>query len=209
MPRPLAQYLARFGPDQKPHAAEDFPAGGPWPELPELPLDADAADDRLEAAREKAFAEGFAAGRGLTEQELAKARAAHEAQLADERRSWVNQEGERLAIEFFDALRKIELELADKIEKVLRPFIFDALREKILQSFMDHITMLLRGASQPLIVIQGPEDLVASLRERLSGLCASIEFSSAPAIEVKAVTGHTMIETQFSAWMARIEAEKS
>lgn len=208
MPLPLAQYLARFGLNQEPQAAEDFSAGGSWPELPEAPLNADAAADRLEAAREEAFAEGFAAGRELMEQELAKAHAGQEAQLAAERKRWVNEEGERLAGEFIAAFSKIELELADSIERVLWPFICDALREKILQSFREHITLLLRCASPPLIVIQGPEDLVSSLRERLSGHTASIEFSSAPAIEVQAVTGHTMIETQLAAWMARIEAEK-
>jgi hypothetical protein len=202
--RPVAQYLDEFG-------SEPLVAG--WGEASQDAADAERPDEPavldpsalLLAAREEGFGEGRAAANAEYETQIARERLAFEARLAAERQRWAGQEGETLSGAIIAGFVEVESNIAACVERILRPFVADAMRRRMVELLAKHINMLLGGSEQPIVAIHGPEDLLVKLREKLDADAFAITFSPDSSIDVQIIAGQTMIESRIGAWLERIK----
>jgi hypothetical protein len=203
--RPVAQYLDEFG-------SEPFVAGlgeasqdAADVKLPDEPAVADPSVLLL-AAREEGFGEGRAAANAEYETQITRERLAFEAQLAAERQRWAGQEGETLSGAIKASFVEVESNIAASVERILTPFVVDAMRRRMVELLTEHINVLLGGSERPIIAIHGPEDLLAKLRDKLDASACAIAFSPDFSIYVQIVAGQTMIESRIGAWLERIKS---
>lgn len=155
-------------------------------------------------AHADAYAEGFAAGGCALEAELEAERRAFAARLASERALWAEDEGARLGAMLGAALASIEIQIAESVAGILRPFIGATLRDKAIDALDEAIGVLLR-TDQPMIEISGAPDLLAALERRLVGVTAAIAWSPNCAADVRIVADETIIKSRIEAWMRWIE----
>lgn len=203
---PVARYLDELGsapvvPDLDEVSRASADAG---------PLEALVAPDPkalLLAAREQGFDEGRAAAAASHETLMAQERLLSEGRLVSERQRWSSQEGETLARAIKDGFVAIESHIAASVERILAPFVVEAMRRKMVDHLAENLGVLLGGSEQPVIEIHGPEDLLAMLREKLgTGACA-IAFSPEAAIDVRIIAGPTIIESRMEAWLEYIKLQ--
>ncbi len=203
--RPLAQVLARFGSHDAPEAL-----AREQDDLCCLPLSCEApAEDPallIEAARNEGRAEGLAAAQAQHAAAIAQEKLLFEARLSRERAGWTRLEGERLAGRLAAALAELEAMIAGSAARMLRGFLVERLREEAVAQLADEVRALLAGKARPVVEISGAPDLLAALRESLSGFADAIEFAPNDSPDVKAVADQTIIETRIEAWIARIAA---
>ena len=203
---PVARYLDEFGstpvvPGLDEASRESVDAGL---------LEAMVAPDLealLLAAREQGFDEGRAAAAASHEALMAQERLLSEDRLASERQRWSSQEGETLARAIKDGFAAIESNIAASVERVLAPFVAEALRRKMVELLAENLEVLLSGSEQPVVEICGPEDLLAMLREKLGAGAGAIAFSPESAIDVRIIADRTVIETRMEAWLECIKSQ--
>ncbi|QBR70684.1 hypothetical protein CU048_04650 [Beijerinckiaceae bacterium] len=203
MTRSVAQYLMRFATSDGGQAAVVKPSEMIGP-LPEMEVAREDPVHAHRAAREEGMSEGLELARAEYDARIVKEREAFEARLAAERQRWIEQEAKTLSDKIETAFAAVGMNIGESVEKVLRPFIVDALRYKVVDLLTESVTALLRGGVEPVIKIHGAKDLLAALGAKLSGLSAAIEYAPAETVEVEIVSGQTIIETQISAWIERI-----
>lgn len=208
MARPVAQYLARFGPKDPAEAegvVEVEAVAKPIAPDPSL-APGDEFAHSMQLARDEGKAEGFASARIEHAAELAQEKLLFAAHLAAERATWTQEESDKLAGKLGAALAEIEANIAACVARVLRAFLIDLLRRKVVDDLVADIGALLSDKEHAVIKISGAEDIVAALREKLSGCGAAIEFVQDHSIDVKVVADQTLIESRLEAWSHRIRA---
>ena len=173
------------------------------------PTPARPAEDR-EALIAAAEARGREAGRAEAlaeaEERIALERAAFETRLADVRRAWAETEGTVLAGQLAAAFAGLDATLSERVARLLAPVLDAALRRQAVGALSQAVTRLLAEPQPAAISITGPEDLIAALSGRLSGLSAAVAFTAADVTEVTVSAGETVIETELSAWGRLIAA---
>lgn len=208
MARPVADYLVHFG---LPESAQAPDAGCPGAVVCPEPPDESGGENHAncaQTAREEGFAQGFAAARMDYEARLAHEMATFEVRLAAERERWAQQEADRLSAKIEQALSEIGLRIAASVARILKPFLIDCLRAKIIDLLNEEIAALLASRDKPVIEIHGPEDLLGPLRKKLAAHSGTIAYFPNDSIEVHVVASQAMIETQIGAWIARFESLK-
>lgn len=205
MARPVAQYLAEFGLPPHFETMGGTSHDSACLDLADTPV-AEAPGAAIQAAREEGISEGYAAARAEYEAQLPQERLAYEARLADERESWTRQESEKLSENIKALFAKAESNIADSIEQVLRPFVIDSLRRRMIDLLAENVGILLGGNDCASIEIHGPEDLLGLLREKLPELAGMIGYFPGESIDVRIVAGQTMIESRIGAWLERIKS---
>ncbi|WGJ14485.1 hypothetical protein QEV83_17945 [Methylocapsa sp. D3K7] len=203
---PVARYLDEFGSAPVVSGLDEASQDGAGVGLLEAPAAPDP-EALLLAAREQGFDEGCAAAAAGHETLMAQERLQSESRLASERQRWSSQEGETLARAIKDGFAVIESNIAASVERVLAPFVVEALRRKMVELLAENLGVLLGGSEQPLVEIYGPEDLLAMLREKLGSGARAIAFSPESAIDVRIIAGQTMIESRMEAWLECIKSQ--
>jgi hypothetical protein len=210
MARPVAHYLKCFTDEPEsevlPEPALDFL---PIPSRPQEVIEIPAEDPllQIEAARETGRAEGMEAAREEFAAELETERQLHRQQLEAARRKWSDDESTALSASLAAGLAEIEARLAEGLSRVLLPFVIDALRVQMIGELSETIAVLLGNNEAVAIKVNGPADLLDMLRAKLAGASASIDYEVTESVDVNVRIEQTMIETQLSAWIARITAE--
>jgi hypothetical protein len=207
--RPVAHYLRRFGDQPEPAPAAD--RGVDFLPIPSRPPDVNEPppDDpllQIEAARESGRAEGLEAAREEFAAELEKELRLHHEQLEAARRKWLDEEGGTLRASLAAGLAEIEVRLAQGLSKVVTPFVIDALRKQMIEELTETIAVLIGSNETIAIKVNGPADLLDILRDKLAEAPANIEYEVSEGVDVSVRAEQTMIETQLSAWIARITA---
>jgi hypothetical protein len=205
MARPVAQVLIRFGSTEHQEGAGPVSRDTACPD----PLDDLPAEDfalAIQLAREDGVTEGFAKARTEYEAQFMQESLAFEARLATERETWTRQESEMLSGKIEAMFAEIESNIAGSVARVLRPFVADALRRRIIDLLGEHVGALLRGSECPVIEISGREDLLAMLREKLSAFSCAIHYTPEDSSDLRVVAGQTIIESQIGAWIERINS---
>lgn len=198
---PLARFLHDFGaPTGAPNSQQAAPAA---PAEPPSGLMADATARRLDEAHERGEEAGRAAARAEYEQELAKIHSRADQELAAERRKWTVEQAEELAAQLGSAVEALEARLAGSVARVLTPFLDAELRAEMVRALAENIRSLLSSGRHPSLHISGPEDLLASLRDKLGGCPAAVEYEPNEQVEVRVVADATLIETDLQAWTER------
>ncbi|KQT53587.1 hypothetical protein ASG52_05595 [Methylobacterium sp. Leaf456] len=167
------------------------------------PTPARPAEDRaalIAAAEARGYEAGRAEALAEAEERLAEERAAFETRLADARRAWAETEGTVLAGQLAAAFAGLDATLSERVARLLAPVLNQALRRQAVEALSGAVTRLLAEPQPAAISITGPEDLIAALSGRLSGLSAAVAFTAADVTEVTVSAGETVIETELSAW---------
>jgi hypothetical protein len=184
--RPVAHYLVEFGPPPLAEAIDEIDHGAACVDFPDEPVAEDPVD-LLQAARDEGVAEGYATARSECDVQLLQERQAFEARLAAERDKWTRQESEKLGGAVKAAFAEIESNIAGSVERVLTPFVVEALRRKMIDLLAENVAILLGGRERPIVEIRGPEDLLAMLREKLAAFSCAINYSPEDSIDVRIV----------------------
>ena len=156
-------------------------------------------------ALEQGRREGLATARAEFERIRATDLVRYDERLLDERRRWTEEESDRLARQLAAALQEIEAGLVSSIARILVPFAAESIRRAALDELTETLAALLAGDGCRLTV-GGPADLIEALRTRLGPRAQSIEFHPADALDIRASTGETVVETQIGAWLGRLSA---
>jgi uncharacterized protein YicC (UPF0701 family) len=101
---------------------------------------------------------------------LAKQQAAFDQKLAAERLRWTAEEGTKIASALSDTLADVERRIADSVDQILKPLIFERVREKAMHELRDALAGLLAQGTFAKITVSGPQDLVAQIETEFGGL---------------------------------------
>jgi hypothetical protein len=199
---PAAPFLVDFAsPVLAPELAEDVPqqASSPGGEI-----------DWAERV-EEAYARGIEEGKRSAEAEavvlLEEQKAVLDQSLAAAREGWCNEEGPKIAEQIGTALRDMEHRIAESAERVLRPFLAQAVRDQAIGQLRTIVHELVATNSGIALEISGPEDILNAIRTALSASLASATYVVDEASDVQVKAGTSVIETRISAWLKSSEAQ--
>ena len=208
-PRPIAQYLARFGEEHRCGLTADSSC-----EPADLAARAEltVGDETLapDLVREQGWSEGYAAGFAAAGREQDEARQseslAFEARLVSERARWVEEQGAGLSAKLDASLAAIEARIGASVARILRPCLAKLLRERVVDELAESVGLILGGHDQKLIEVSGPEDLLDSIQRRLTASVGSLAWTPSASTDVKVVADQAIIESRIEAWVHRIDA---
>jgi hypothetical protein len=201
MANPIEHYLTEFHLDP---ARDIAPLSRLQPPSQEEEREVVDMAAMLRAAEERGREEGRARAKRDFDAALAAERAQHQESIVRERAKWADEEAARLASGMDEAFRSIDKALTDGVARILAPFLADALRDQALHELTATLAAVLADRRAATIRIAGPEDLISLLSERLSAVSASVEYVVSDQADVSVMLDDTLIETQLSAWTARL-----
>lgn len=168
-----------------------------------------AADDgeaeRLEEAYSRGVEEGNAAVQAQTGARLEEQKVAFEQSLAALRESWCREEGVRIAEQMKTAIRDMEERIAHSAERVLRPFLARAIRDRAIVELRAILQDLVATSPGVALEIAGPEDLLGAVRASLPASVASVSYVANEACDVQVKAGASILETHIAEWLKHIE----
>lgn len=158
---------------------------------------------------EEAYARGIEEGRQAaaadTIARLDEQKAASEHSLAAARQAWCEDQGPQIAELITTAIRDMEDRLALSAERVLRPFLAQAVRDQAisqLRSIIDELVVMNPGIT---LEISGPEDLLDAVRMSLAASVVTVSYVTNAACDVQIKAGASIIETRIAAWLQNNE----
>jgi len=161
---------------------------------------------------DEAYVRGVEDGKAAVEAEivarLEEQKATFEQDLAASRESWCIEEGARIAEQLQTAIGDMEGRIADSTERVLRPFLDEAIRVQAMVEFRSILHELVTKAPGVALEISGPEDLLAAVRESLAGSGATASYFANEACDVQVKAGASILETRIAAWLGQIEGPR-
>ena len=179
----------------------------------EMPHQALAAGGEIDWAErvEEAYARGIEEGKRSAEAEtialLEEQKAALDQSLAAAREAWCNENGPQVAEQIGTAIRDMEDRIADSAERVLRPFLAQAIRDQAIDQLRAIVSDLIAANPGITLEISGPEDLINAIRTSLSSSVANASYVVNEACDVQVKAGASVIETRISAWLKSSEAQ--
>ncbi|MEF2071732.1 hypothetical protein [Consotaella aegiceratis] len=168
----------------------------------------------IEAAKEKAFCDGRESMRVEMEavfaetlaEERQRAAEAQESAIAEARREWIEEEATRMAERFTLGLERLESAVKSSLSAVLRPVATEARQQRTVEELIGAIRTMALDGKPFQIVASGPEDLLASLSERLGEHRKLVTFEKGEDTEeVRVLADTTIIETRLSAWRRALD----
>jgi hypothetical protein len=160
---------------------------------------------------EEAYARGIEEGKRSAEADavvlLEEQKAALDQSLAAAREGWCNEEGPRLADQIGTAIRAMEDRIAESAERVLRPFLAQAVRDQAIGHLRAIVQDLVATNASIALEISGPEDLLNAIRTSLPSSLANAAYVVNEASDVQVKAGPSVIETRISAWLNNSEAQ--
>jgi hypothetical protein len=205
MARPVAHYLVEFGSPPVMEALVETSHGASGQDQPDEPVVEDP-EISLQVARDMGVSEGHAAARAGYEAQLLQEKLAFDAHLAAERDRWTREESERISQDIKAIFVEVESNIAEYVERILAPFVVDALRRRMTDLLAENVGVLLGGSEHLIIEIHGPEDLLAMLREKLAAFSSAIDYLPDDSIDVRIIADQTKIESRIGAWLERIKS---
>jgi flagellar biosynthesis/type III secretory pathway protein FliH len=153
---------------------------------------------------EEAYARGIEDGRKATEGEavtrLEELKAEMEQGLAAAREAWCAEEAPRIAGQITTAIGDMEDRVAQSAERVLRPFLAQAVRVQAIGELRALLQELLLTNPGITLEISGPEDLLAAARASLSA-SVTVSYVANEARDVQVKAAASIIETRIAAWL--------
>lgn len=153
---------------------------------------------------EEVYARGIEDGRKAAEGEavtrLEELKAEMEQGLAAAREAWCAEEAPRIAGQITTAIGDMEDRVAQSAERVLRPFLAQAVREQAIGELRALLQELLLTSPGITLEISGPEDLLAAARASLSA-CVTVSYAANEGRDVQVKAASSIIETRIAAWL--------
>jgi hypothetical protein len=175
-------------------------------QAPAAAAEADLAE-RVEDAYSRGIEEGKRAAEAETVVLLEQQKAALDQSLAAAREAWCNEQGPRIAEQIGTAIRDMEDRIADSAERVLRPFLAQAVRDQAIGQLRAIVNELIATNPGITLEISGPEDLLNATRTSLSSSAANTSYVVNEACDVQVRLGASVIETRISAWLKSSEVQ--
>lgn len=191
----LLEFEPRAG-DAHAAAAAAFPA----------PASPDPAAELEQAAYARGRAEGLAEARSEYEARILAERERFEIRIAEERRAWAVEQGDRLAGCLTAALSQLSENVADAAAGILAPFVEAAAAATCVEELCGTLARVMADAPQSSLRISGPQDVLAAVRDRLGAQASLLEFEICERCDVRVLSDRTTIETQLSAWRDRLNS---
>ena len=200
----------------------DFRQPGPAPsvsppvfEFGDVSLpEGDSGDDHeelVQQAEDRGLEQGRAEAAAKYEEALAIAQASVEeqveARLSAAREQWVEAEGARIADRLDSALTQLQDLIAGKTAAVLNELVQPALRDKVLAELLQIIETLTRQDQAMIMRIEGPGDLLESIRKNLAGRVRSLDLVETEATDVRIIAQDTVIESHLGHWLSQVVGE--
>lgn len=192
-------FIAQVAHEPAPHAVDAIELPAFLPKSPRQPPGPD-----LDAVFESGRQAGLAEQQDQSQQELDRQRGEATRLLEEERRRWAEEVAGPLAAQISTALYTLGDSLADRVGRLLQPFLGTELRDSACRSLIAQIRPLLAGADGAVIRVHGPELLLATLRNVFQ-IGGAVEFVESNTIEVTVTTTETIIETRIGDWVAKLE----
>lgn len=186
---PLAAYLDR---------GNAGGAGAAAPFVPQM-----SREEELAQARQESESLGREVARCEHEAVLLNERQLFDARLAEARQAWAQEQGQELAKAIGDGLSRIEAAIGEVTARLLEPLIIAEARRTALAELKETLSELLANPETATLRIEGPDDLLAALRQGL-GLKNNIAFQVSDRPDIHVETGNTVIETRLGPWAARL-----
>jgi len=159
----------------------------------------------MEETLVRGIEQGRAAVLAEMDTKLEEQRRFYEQKLELERCTWVSREADVFVQQLADGLDTIQSNIAELTARILKPFLVEQIREQGLASLVETLDVLLFQDKGLTLEVSGPEDFLQLLREKLSSKNVTAVFSPGDDVEVRVRVGQTFLETQFGAWLARLE----
>ena len=147
---------------------------------------------RAEAAAE--FDEERAAGAAVQEQQL-------EEHLQAARQEWADSAGAVLADRLDRAMSELRETVALHTANILQALVEPAVKERMLGEVVQAIETLTRQDATMLLRVEGPADLLESVRKSLAGRVRSLDLVESETTDVKVIAQDSLIESQLGAWL--------
>jgi hypothetical protein len=191
---PLASYLVEFGSDRADTLAQASRG----------PRNRGDAAVKIQEAYAQGLEAGKVAGLALMEAKLDEERASLSRQLASERQAWVAREADTLAARLAAGLQDLEARIADSAARALAPILHRDFCDRAIADLRAELDVLLTKDPELRISVTGPEDLLQSLRERLTGKDCTVTYSVGAEPDLRISAGETVLETRIAAWAAKV-----
>lgn len=154
-------------------------------------------------AEERGRIEGAAAARAEFERLRAEDAAEFERRLAEERQRWTQNEAERLAAGVEHGFRELTEEFAERIARIVLPFVAGGVRQRAMSELDVLLAGLLARDHPPKLKITGAADLIAEVRSRL-GPDVPVTYQAGSDADIRIMTDDTIFETEMRAWTTRL-----
>jgi len=214
---PVTRFLENFSELEQPVFTPLVPEKPDRPAVPEIqPLidekpkhEQPAGPDPAVVAREEGYQEGYAAARDEFASLMAQEAVEHFDQMVLERQKWIAEEAESLSAKLTEAMADLAERLSTNVDAILRPFIISALRKQMIDELAQNVDVLLSGSGEEHkpIVISGAEDLLESLRSKLTAAPA-IDFQPNESPDIRIVVDNTIIQSQLQTWIERFNVSE-
>lgn len=199
--QPVHRFLVEFTREARPAPApEASNDAGPREASPLLPGDEPDVEALIADAHRRGCEETQAQAQAEREAALAEARREAEEALAAERARWVEEEGAALAAKIGEGFSQLETLLSEKVARVLRPFLREAVREQAVDALCETLRRLLHSRPSATLEMAGPEDLLDAVMRRLAGHEGKIAIKVTGERDIRVVCDETTIETQIALW---------
>jgi hypothetical protein len=198
---PVAQFLVDFGNKPPPDDVTE-----------EVQAEAPGLGDAYWAERvDEAYARGLEEGKTAAEADAAarleEHNAAAEVGLVAAREAWTQEAGPRFAAAIGEAVADMENRLAEAVERVLRPFLAQAVRDQAIRQLRAIVQDLVGNNPGLTMEISGPEDLLEAVGASLSPNVATVSFIANTATDIQIKAGSSLIETRIAAWLKDCEGQ--
>jgi hypothetical protein len=172
-----------------------------------------AAEQAWAEQVEEAYARGQDEGRKAAETEalalLEEQKAALEQALTAARSTWCEAEGPKLAEQLLTAIGDMHNSLAGSVERVLTPFVGEAVREEAVRQLRAAVDDLIATSHGISMEVSGPEDLLDAVRASLSGAGVAVSYIVNEASDVQIKAGGSIVETRIAEWLRCIGGQVS
>jgi hypothetical protein len=166
-------------------------------------------ENRIGEAHARGVLEGRAAALVDQDQALARQQAAFDQKLAAERQKWAAEQGVILGELLVTQLRDIEDRIAGQVSRVLKPVVADHVRGRAVDELARMLEGMLAKGDYAKVTVSGPEDLLAPVEARLSGLAAGVSFLPADGVDLVVSADETILETRIGSWVQAINGDGS
>ena len=174
----------------------------------EAAIVADVATDPVDEAYVRGVEDGKAAVEAEIAARLEEQKATFERDLVVARQSSCLEQGARIADQIQAAIGELEGRITDSTERVLRPFLDQAIRVQAIVELRATLQELVGKTPGITLEISGPEDLLAAVRASLPASSATVSYIANEACDVQVKAGASILETRIAAWLNQIEGPR-
>lgn len=204
-----AAHQAEFTPLMQPEVFQPFEllSLAPSPEETSRSLPLETYDrvaalhvDRSAAARSEPDVKQLLSKIADLHAELDQARAAFDAERAELSQVWECETASAFKAAIQEAETRISQGLAEEIGSALEPFVFEAIRDKVMEEFVAKVRGQLFGSEGARVVIRAPARWMPALQQAFCDRLAHAEFALADTPEITAEMDRRLISTRFGYW---------